>query len=263
MDSTQSAPSEHTTPKPQSKEQPQCQPQYQDKSEPKRKWKRIMMGLGIGEIVIGVISIAFAVAATVDGSNRRKFYKIGGQYYSFRFDPSDKCSDTRNWSYISQGVWCGSLTLITGILGIVLVKKTSTRLCVGNIVMAIVTALTVVAGVVLSGLIAAFSESCAGLLVGIQVVIAIVCFLAMVLTILHAALCWYNRVRLEEDPEKPRQSRKEQPQEAYYDSIDEEAQPTSIPTRSDPNQRNVPIYENPIDSKDEDQAGVVIYDEKL
>lgn len=156
-----------------------------------RRHPRILLKLGIIEIVFAAISISIAIgvaylatdrhlkrhfSATVDKSNLH--------YADYQF--GDSCYGAMSSSYMSQGIWCGVFAVITGILGIFVNYKTSKAVFFVNFVMATMTATAVCGGVVFSGFAASFSESCSSELVVLNLSVALLCFSTVIITIAHA-----------------------------------------------------------------------------
>lgn len=155
--------------------------------DPRPKHKKVLVGLGIAECVLGVISIVLAIAVIGIASDKLNQYNHEMRYVYFRRSSS---SYFRRYvlPYSSQGIWGGIFKIVTGILGI-RVKYTSSRcMYIANMTMAIITALISFSGTVLSGIAAAilfYKEE----FIALYATLSVISFAAMVITIIHSAFC--------------------------------------------------------------------------
>lgn len=136
-----------------------------------------VFGLGIAEVILGTTSIALEISALVIHSKRSAL------------DDDSQSLYPAFLALMSPGIWCGALAVATGILGIVLKKKPTRVMTIINITIAVLTAVVMPVGIVLSGLAGVASLLCCTELVILHAVIALFCFVVFVLSIIHASLC--------------------------------------------------------------------------
>ncbi|XP_078481984.1 membrane-spanning 4-domains subfamily A member 4A-like [Ciona intestinalis] len=86
--------------------------------QPGQKYAKVYFGLGITQLVMGILSLGIAITALCMGSN----------YYSnYYFDTG-------------AGIWCGVFFLICGILGCISGQKPGKCIIVASMVMTIISA---------------------------------------------------------------------------------------------------------------------------
>lgn len=161
------------------------------KNDPRKRYCRILLGLGVTEVVFAAISISIAIGTAYLATDHHL-----RRHHSANIDVTDlhyadyvfgsSCYGAMSSSYMSQRVWCGIFAVITGILGIFIKYKISKTVFFCNMVMATITATAVCGGAVFSGFAASFSDSCSSELVVLNLMIALLCFATVIITVTHA-----------------------------------------------------------------------------
>lgn len=164
-------------------QQPQVfQPKHHDR---RNRSKGVLYGLGITECVMGSISILLAVVVIVmtpsEASNYINSQRSYNSYYYYIYVVTV-------YSYTSQGIWSGLFMVILGILGVCAKSTPSRCMYIANMVIAIVAANIVFSGAIISCVGAGVSYY-SGSLVALHSVIAVLCFVGSILTIVHSAFC--------------------------------------------------------------------------
>lgn len=143
------------------------------------QYPTVFFGFGGTEVIIGVFSVLLGIIVTIQSAtvkdNRTSRYD--GVY----------CSGARFFSFVCQGIWGGLLLVATGALGIRLSKQPSRGMYIANMTLTIITPITMSVVVIMSAIGAASSTRCSQAIVGLHATIAVACFVAMVITIVHAA----------------------------------------------------------------------------
>lgn len=149
----------------------------------------IMFGLGITEIIIGVILIVLGVVVAAIAS-----------IMSGRDFPMNANAVTL--SQTCQGVWCGVFIIVTGILGILHARSANSSKYTANLAMSILTILVVCVGLILSGIAVFMSIACCFAIPSIHIAIAVLCFLVVFINIAHVVIA----NRLNRSPAQRKQS---------------------------------------------------------
>lgn len=135
-----------------------------------------IFGLGITEVILGLTAVALEISALIIHNKGKA-------------SDESLCIYPIFYALLCSGIWCGALAVITGTLGIVYKEKPIRALQVINITMAVITAVIMPFGVTLSGLAALASIFCTTEMVILHAVIALICLILFVMSIVHASLC--------------------------------------------------------------------------
>uniref|UniRef100_H2Y4C1 Uncharacterized protein n=1 Tax=Ciona savignyi TaxID=51511 RepID=H2Y4C1_CIOSA len=135
-----------------------------------KKYQKIMLGLSITEIVLGVISILLGIVV---------LSLNGYSYHSMPFNSNGAAA---------EGIWCGIWTSVAGILGIV-ASRTSRQPCVINCHMglAITAAVFATYQVFASSVLAIYYQT--SVQISLAILIALVGFSALIICIVSACYC--------------------------------------------------------------------------
>lgn len=128
--------------------------------DPKQQYKRTIAGLGITELIIGILMVIFgiftvaahdaAVAHYVKETVRSKnIERVLLNPDAPPFDPATIILDDK-FTYISQGIWCGAAMIATGILGLVVKSMPTKTVYTANMIMAVATVHMGIVSIVLS-----------------------------------------------------------------------------------------------------------------
>nr|XP_039274200.1 uncharacterized protein LOC120348140 isoform X1 [Styela clava]XP_039274201.1 uncharacterized protein LOC120348140 isoform X2 [Styela clava] len=166
--------------------QTQSQGAATGKLKPRKKYKNVLFYLGTVEIILAVLCAIFCVVTLILAvRNSSYLYQnfYNDQYYTYRI--------TNGTNAVGHGIWCGAVLLVSGILGIKTKHHTSPCMYRANMTFSILAAIFMLILIVLSivSIVTVYPRSYSYIVMPFHVILAILGFIGMIISIIHAALC--------------------------------------------------------------------------
>nr|XP_039261960.1 uncharacterized protein LOC120338091 [Styela clava] len=173
---------------------PQIDVRENDDSKVKKRFIITLFKLGITEVILGIISVLLGVSTvTYAGLNTFSYYRNWDEkLVPYRINYT--------YTWIAQGIWCGLITMTSGILAIAIKYRPSQRFYNVNIIMSVIAATSMGVQTILSVISALMLRNVdtVNAVIALHGAIGFVGLIGIVICIVHSAygcagVCCLNR----------------------------------------------------------------------